>query len=104
MVEVALERYLPGLMTGWSPPDLPLVLGSSLINHRIAGVDVDGVMWIMSVLMVGVRLVGVFVLFLGLFSQFRGLRCGASFWLSSHLMLCTWELTIWVWFVIFGVC
>ena len=28
-------------------------------------------------------------------SLFKELRCGVSLWLCSHLMLCTWELTIW---------
>ena len=39
-----------------------------------------------------------FVLSLGHFSQFRGPKCEVSFWLCSFLMLCIWELTIWVWF------
>ena len=42
--------------------------------------------------------------FLGLFSLFRELRCGVQFWLCSLLVLFTWVLTIWVWFVMLVVC
>ena len=83
---------------------LPLVLVSLPISQRIAGV---GRRWghVDRVRPEGdLQSCSAFVLFLGLFSQFRGLRCGVSFWLCSHLMLCTWEVTIWVWFVMSGVC
>ena len=46
-----------------------------------------------------VRPVEVSVLFLGLSSLFRQLRCGVSFWLCSLLVRDTWVLTILVSFV-----
>ena len=45
-----------------------------------------------------------FVLFVGLFNQFRELRRGVSFWLCSLLGRYTWVLTIQGWFVMLGVC
>ena len=57
-----------------------------LTSLTTAGVVVGGVMLIMYGLMVVFSLVGAIVVFLGLFNLFRGLRCGASFWLCSHLI------------------
>ena len=60
---------------------LPLVLVSLPINQRIVGVVVGGVMLIEG----GFNLAGAFVLSLGLYRLFRGLRCvgylgSAIFW------------------------
>ena len=67
---------------------LPPVLRSSLINHRIAGVDVDGAMLIMFALL-GVQgsLAGVSVRFLGLHKPYRRLSCGVSSCLFGLPML-----------------
>ena len=51
------------------------------------------VMLIMSELMVLFRLVEAAVRSLGLCRQFKGLRCGVSFWFCSFVMLCIWGLT-----------
>ena len=45
-----------------------------------------GVMLTVFVLMLMWCLVGVSALFLGLFNQFRGLKCGESSWLCSPLV------------------
>ena len=83
---------------------LPLVLVSLPISQRIAGVVVGGVMLIVFALGVRFSLAGAFVLFLDLFSPYKWLTCGVSFWLCSQLMLRTWWLTIWEWFVMLGAC
>ena len=62
------------------------VLGSLLTSLRTAGVVVGGVMLTVFVQVVKFRLVGVSVLFLGLSSLFRELRCWVSFWLCSLLV------------------
>ena len=64
---------------------LLLELGSLLISLRTAGVVDGGVMLIVFALRVKFSLVEVSVLFLSLFSLFRELRCGVSFWLHSLL-------------------
>ena len=55
---------------------LPLVLVSLPISQRIAGVVVGGVMLIVFALKVRFSLAGALVLFLDLFSQSKGLKCG----------------------------
>ena len=64
---------------------------------------VSGVMLIMFVLRGVFSLVEAFVLFLGLCSLFRELRCGVSFFLCRLLLLFIWVLTTWVWFDMLGV-
>ena len=53
-----------------------LVLGSLLISQITTGVLAPGGRLIVFILLMIPRLVGVFVLFLGLCSLFRGLKCG----------------------------
>ena len=81
------------------------VLGSLLTSLRITEVGVIGVMLIMFGLMVVFSVVGASAPFRGPYnSLFRELKCGRSFWLCSLLVLCIWELTIWVWFGMLGSC
>ena len=89
----------------WSHVDRvrPERLVSLPISQRIARVVVGGVMLIVFAMRVRFCLAGAVVLFLGLFSQSKGLKCGVSFWLCSLQMLCIWGMTIWVWFVMLGV-
>ena len=58
-----------------------------LSPKRAFGVIVGGVMLIMFAMRVKFSLVEVSVLSLGLFSLFRGLRCGVSFLLCNPLVL-----------------
>ena len=76
----------------------PPVLGSTLISLRIAGVNVGGVVLIVFVQMVRFRLAGVFVLSLGLLSQFRGPKCGGVILALQSSDAVRLGLTIWVWF------
>ena len=78
---------------------LHLELGSLLTSLRTTGVIGGGVMLIMFALRVKFSPVEVSVLFLGLSSLFRGLKCGVSFWLCSLLERYTCVLTILVSFV-----
>ena len=71
-----------------------LALGSLLTRLRNAGGVVGGVMLIRFVLMVLNRLVEAFVVSLGLYRLFRGLRYGESSWPCNLLVLCIWELTM----------
>ena len=63
-----------------------------------------GSRFILSALWVMFSPVEVSVLFQGLFSLSRGLKCGESFWLYSLLVLFIWVLTILVLFVMLVVC
>ena len=74
-------------------------LVSLLISMAISGVTGVGVMLMLFALRVIFRLVEVSARFLDLFSLFKGLRCGVSFWLCSPLVLFTWVLRILVSFV-----
>ena len=55
------------------------VLGFLLTRLSISGDVVGEVMLMVFVLIIILRLAGVFVLFLGLFNLFRGLKCVESF-------------------------
>ena len=77
---------------------LHLELGSLLTSLSIFGMIGGGVMLMLFALRVMFSPVEVSVLFQGLFSLSRRLRCGESFWLCSLLVLYTWVLTIWVLF------
>ena len=63
-----------------------------------------GVMLTLVALRVMFSPVEVPVLFQGLISLSKELRCGKSFWRCSFLVLFTWELTISVSFDMLGVC
>ena len=58
---------------------LLLALGFLLTRLNVSGMVVGGVMLMVFVLFLILRLAGFFVLFLGLFNLFRGLRCGVLF-------------------------
>ena len=79
---------------------LHLELGSLLTSLRATGVIGGGVMLIMFALRVMFSPVEVSVLFLGLSSLSKELRCGVSFWLYSLLVRYTLVVTILVLFVI----
>ena len=76
---------MSGLMVAWFLIRLLvcllLVLGSLLTSLKTAGVVEGGGMLMVFVLVEKLRLVEVSVLFLGLFSLFKELKCGVSFWL-----------------------
>ena len=95
-----LRTLMSGLMVAlcWIRSQVypPRVLGSTLISRKVAQVIEGGVMLIVFVQVMRCRLVEVSAPFLGLFSLSKGLKCGESFWLCSHLLLFTWVLTIWV--------
>ena len=92
-VALSLIRSLVFLLLG---------LGSLLTNLSLCGIIGGGVMLIFFAPRVTFSPVEVSVLFLGLFSLSKELRCGESFWLCSLLVLFTWVLTISVLFVMFG--
>ena len=74
------------------------------LSQRIVGVVVGGVVLIVFGLRVSFSLVDAFVLFLDLFSQYRGLRWWGVILALEQLMLCTLVLTVWEWFVMLGAC
>ena len=113
LVEAALGGYTSRLINEWGPPDeydrvqvaslvpdhpnvwsdgslvLDRVTGVSsslLTSLRTAGLVVGGVMLILFALRVTFSPVEVSVLFLGLFSLLRELRCGVSYWLCKPLV------------------
>ena len=129
LVEAVLGRYSSDLLAGWGPsdgydeveavslmPDHPNVWSDgSLFLDQVTGVSSSDAGFFahqsencwsgMSMVFVQVekfRLVEVSVLFLGLCSQFRELKCGVPSQLCSPLVRFTLVLTIWVWFVVLG--